>query len=91
CLEKDVPFIDIGAEQSSDFEEYLKVSDIPSEDYLKRLSKLNIKFMEINATKIQTKKIVELNMFQLSENNLKNAFMVYELDINKRFYSDNIW
>ncbi|MDM5044085.1 hypothetical protein QTN56_04280 [Latilactobacillus sakei] len=77
-------------EQSSDFEEYLKVSDIPSEDYLKRLSKLNIKFMEINATKIQTKKIVELNMFQLSENNLKNAFMVYELDINKRFYSDNI-
>ncbi|AYG16826.1 hypothetical protein [Latilactobacillus sakei] len=46
--------------------------------------------MEINATKIQTKKIVELNMFQLSENNLKNAFMVYELDINKRFYSDNI-
>lgn len=77
-------------EQSMGFEDYLEINKISLEKYLEKLSKLNIRFSKIESTLSQANKIVELNLFRLSESNLEQIFLALRLGIDEEFYRSNV-
>lgn len=77
-------------EQSMDFMKFIETNKISLGCYLEKLIEFKIKFMNIVSTLPQANKIVELDLFRLSVNNLEQIFFTFELGVDDNFYQNNI-
>ena len=77
-------------EQSMDFMKFIEINKISLDCYLEKLSEFKVKFSNIISTLPQANKIVELDLFRLSVNNLEQIFFTFEFGVDEDFYQNNI-
>lgn len=77
-------------EQSMDFMGFIEINNISLDCYLEKLSEFKVKFSNIISTLPHANKIIELDLFRLSVNNLKQIFFTFELGMDEDFYQNNL-